>query len=253
MEQKEPLERVKDRADDRSDDEQKTKQNLETRIGITMAILGVLLAFCAEKVGLEDAALIQGLVDQANAQAQYHAQDVKHRVAVLALQQVHAIAFGSAPNTLNKSDVLAMAQTVDRYYQESQLANQWSASFDPEVETYVHAQDSYEGAQLCAEIAVVLASIGLLVQRRDIWFVAIAVGLISVTIVGNTYVHTTKAERDAENHTTEAGKQYAEARTRDRTRSEEQELLASIRAWARVTPGAVESTHTSEAPRSDAR
>src|SRR6267154_1286091 len=84
---------------------------LGTYVGITMAILGVLLAFCAAKVGGERTELVQTLVEQSKAHAQYHAQDVKHRVAVIALQQLHATAFGSAAGTLNKSDVLAMAGT----------------------------------------------------------------------------------------------------------------------------------------------
>src|SRR5258708_35121433 len=85
------------------------KQRLGTYIGITMAVLGVLLAFCAAKVGGERTELVQALVQQSNAHAQYHAQDVKHRVAVIGLQQVHATAFRSGAGTLNKSDVLGIA------------------------------------------------------------------------------------------------------------------------------------------------
>src|SRR6266852_1905091 len=106
-------------------------------IGITMAVLGVLLAFCAAKVGGERTELVQALVEQSNAHAQYHAQDVKHRVAVIGLQQVHATAFGSGADTLNKSDVLGMAGTVERYLKESNLAKNWSASFDPAVLAHV--------------------------------------------------------------------------------------------------------------------
>ena len=63
--------------------------------------------------------LVQALVEQSNAHAQYHAQDVKHRVAMIALQQLHATAFGSPTNSLDKTDVLAMANTVERYLEES--------------------------------------------------------------------------------------------------------------------------------------
>lgn len=63
---------------------------LGTYIGITMAVLGVLLAFCAAKVGAERTELIQALVEQQHAHAKYQAQDIKHRVAVNNLRQIHS-------------------------------------------------------------------------------------------------------------------------------------------------------------------
>jgi hypothetical protein len=63
---------------------------LGTYIGITMAVLGVLLAYCAAKVGAERTELIQALVEQQHAHAKYQAQDMKHRVAVNNLRQLHA-------------------------------------------------------------------------------------------------------------------------------------------------------------------
>jgi hypothetical protein len=64
---------------------------LGTHIGITMAVLGVILAYCAAKVGAERTELIQALVEQQHAHAKYQAQDIKHRVAVSNLRQLHAV------------------------------------------------------------------------------------------------------------------------------------------------------------------
>lgn len=64
---------------------------LGTYIGITMAVLGVVLAYCAAKVGAERTELIQALVEQQHAHAKYQAQDIKHRVAVSNLRQLHAV------------------------------------------------------------------------------------------------------------------------------------------------------------------
>jgi len=208
------------------------KQRLGTFIGITMAVLGVLLAFCAAKVGGERTELVQALVEQSNAHAQYHAQDVKHRVAVIALQQLHATAFGTAPDTLNKSDVLAMAGTVDRYLKESNLAKDWSASFDPSVLAHVHAQESYETAQLGSEVGIVLASVALLMRRKALWIVAIILGVFSIAIVAKTYVHTSAVVKVAEEKIEETAKVYNETRAKDKTTDSETQLLSSIRAWA---------------------
>jgi hypothetical protein len=70
--------------------EHEAHSKLGTYIGITMAVLGVILAYCAAKVGAERTELIHALVEQQHAHAKYQAQDVKHRVAVNNLRQMHA-------------------------------------------------------------------------------------------------------------------------------------------------------------------
>jgi len=71
-------------------DDHAAHSKLGTYIGITMAVLGVILAYCAAKVGAERTDLIQTLVEQQNAHAKYQAQDMKHRMGVLTLRQLHA-------------------------------------------------------------------------------------------------------------------------------------------------------------------
>jgi hypothetical protein len=70
-------------------DEHAVHNKLGTYIGITMAVLGVILAYCAAKVGAERTELIQTLVEQQNAHAKYQAQDMKHRIGVISLRQIH--------------------------------------------------------------------------------------------------------------------------------------------------------------------
>jgi len=210
-------------------------KSLSMGIGITMAMLGVLLAFCAAKVGGERTELVQSLVEQSNAHAQYHAQDVKHRVAFIALQQLHATAFGSAPGALDKHDVLAMADTVDRYLAESDLAKDWSGSYD----SFWHAPVTLDLGVLTLEDTLqhwvndaLMVSVALLMRRRILWFVAIALGLASIALVGKTYWHTTQIVAVAERHTEETAKVYLEARARHKTTASEKEMIESIRAWA---------------------
>ena len=71
-------------------DDHAAHSKLGTYIGITMAVLGVILAYCAAKVGAERTELIQTLVEQQNAHAKYQAQDIKHRMGVLSLRQLHS-------------------------------------------------------------------------------------------------------------------------------------------------------------------
>ena len=78
---------------------------LGTRVGITMACLGVLLAFCSAKVGGERTELVKVLVEQQHAHAKYQAQDIKHRSAINALRQIHSEILDPAAVTALDADL----------------------------------------------------------------------------------------------------------------------------------------------------
>jgi hypothetical protein len=217
------------------------KNRLGTYVGITMAILGVMLAFCSAKVGGERTELTQTLVEQSNAQAQYHAQDVKHRVAFIALQQVHATAFGAGGIQPNRADVLTMATTVERYLEESRLAEEWSESYDPAVEMHVEASERYEWAQLFAEIGIVVASVALLIKRRSAWFLSLILGACAVATVARTYAHGRSVIVPAAARIHHLDHDYHAARVRDRTTAQETALVEGIREWAQHASSAGES------------
>src|SRR6185312_12733278 len=61
-------------------------------VGLTMAILGVLLAFCAAQVGAARTELIKTMVEQTQASAERQSQSGKHRTLYAQLQQISAIA-----------------------------------------------------------------------------------------------------------------------------------------------------------------
>ncbi len=52
---------------------------LSTYTGMTMAVLGVLLAFASAKVGGERTELVKSMVEQQDAHMRYITQDIKHR------------------------------------------------------------------------------------------------------------------------------------------------------------------------------
>jgi light-regulated signal transduction histidine kinase (bacteriophytochrome) len=102
----ETLERAEHTAHAGHDGDSKT-----ARIGITMAMLGVLLAFASARVGYERAELVQYLVDQQHAHLKYQTQDIKHRVAMLTLHQLHAQAATTKPDG---NDMVMAAKAVER-------------------------------------------------------------------------------------------------------------------------------------------
>src|SRR5262245_15526179 len=67
-------------------------------IGITMAMLGVMLAFCAAMVGSERTELIKATVEQSNKWGVYQAEATKARVMEADYEMIHAL-------TPNKGEV----------------------------------------------------------------------------------------------------------------------------------------------------
>jgi hypothetical protein len=209
------------------------KAPLGTHVGITMAVLGVLLAFCAARVGAERTELVETLVAQQNAHAKYQAQDVKHRVAVLALQQAHAgIVAGTA---LDKKDIAGIAHTVERYLEESKAAKEWVEAYEPAIEAHLEGQEHYELAQLLAEIGIVIASVALLLKRREAWFASLALGAGAVIVTASTW-HTVSGQmHGAEAKIEETGKEYRRLRDSDKTTDAEHDLVQAVNAWAGVS------------------
>jgi hypothetical protein len=198
---------------------------LTTWVGITMAILGVLLAFTAAKVGGERAELMMALVDQQHAHAKYQAQDVKHRAAVLSLRQLHATAVGSKVDPL---DMRTVAGTVNRYFAESAAARAWVDAYDPLIAAHIEGQEEYELAQLAAEIGIVIASIALLLRRRAPWLVAVALGCAAVGQTAMTWRHERVLVHQLEARTEETGKVYRALRDAGKTEDIDQALVDEV-------------------------
>lgn len=201
-------------------------------IGVSMAILGVLLAVCSAFVGSERTQLLSKMIEEEHAHAKYQAQDVKHRMAFLTLSQAHALAFGSDPGKVNKADVLVMANTVDRYLEESVLAKEATQSYQKVVHLHMEAQEGYEHGLLAAEIGIVIASIALMLRRRSVWLVAVAMGILSTGLAATTYLHSGKEMRESLDKIAEATKRYDEKRVAGKTTEQEKKTVAESRAWA---------------------
>jgi hypothetical protein len=207
-------------------------KRLNMYIGITMAIIGVLLALAAAKVGGERTELVAAMVDQQNAHAKYQGQDIKHRIAVLDLQQEHALLKSTEASALVKSDLVAMAKTVRRYLRESELAREWVETYDPVIKSHIEAGEHYELGQLLAEIGIVIASISLLLHRKAIWILAMAFGAGAALTLALTYSHTHNVVVALEQKIENARSDYHVARQADKTTAQEEELVADVLKWA---------------------
>jgi hypothetical protein len=205
-------------------------------VGITMAMLGVLMAVCSALVGMSRTQLIATMVEKSETANRSQAVATKYRLMQSQLQSTHAFLQTdpdgakkreAALDELEKAsattpvapalrvtrleaaimmdavipssdDVIAMAKTTKRYMLERDAAEHWAESYGEKVEAWEQTGEHYEWAQLVAEIGVVVASIALLLQSRLAWSLSITLGLSSIGLIVFTYLtsHTQIHEAD---------------------------------------------------------
>jgi len=219
-------------------------------IGITMAILGVMLAFCAAMVGSARTELIKATVEQANLWSLYQAESTKYRVMEADFEMLHALTPNKAelkrfeekltnlkrPGgkeddedtaelkeaihiaivelaevlTPDKDDEDRLSALAQKYKHDMREAKEDAEAYDDAIEAHHHASEWYERAQLCAEIGIVIASIALLLSNRGVWAISVAIGVLGGGIVGYTFQHTRALLAQAEKKIEEAKKRTAE-------------------------------------------
>jgi hypothetical protein len=219
-------------------------------IGITMAILGVMLAFCAAMVGSARTELIATMVEQSNRFSLYQAESMKFRVMEADVEMLHALTPTKAEvemfetrlkevkrvsgkeddedtqelkaaialSTHELAEVLTpdpederhLQSLARRYEHDMKEAKEDAECYDDKIHAHFEAAEWYERAQLCAEIGIVVASVALLLSSRPIWYVALAFGIFSGGIIGRTYAHTHSVLEGAEKKIEEAQKRTAE-------------------------------------------
>lgn len=196
-------------------------------IGITMAILGVMLAFCAAMVGAARTELIATMVEQSNKWGTYQAEAMKYRVILGDLEMLHAITPSKAEvdqfethlkavravsgrgddedtQELKAAIELATKELADvlspdkededhfkslaaHYEHDMKEAKEDAECYEPAIKAHSEAAEGYENAQLAAEVGIVIASIALLLGSRKVWLVAVVLGLGCAGTIAFTY------------------------------------------------------------------
>jgi Domain of unknown function (DUF4337) len=233
-------------------------------IGLTMAILGVLLAFCAAQVGAARTELIKTMVEQTQGISERQAQSAKYRMLFSQLEQLRAIAptpaqVGDLHRKLDALRAAAKPEQADavqgavlvgvgvsemiqptpqplarligltrRSGYKTELAGHWVEAFRPAISAYTNQAEGFERAQLCAEIGIVLASIALLLSNRKAWFGAIALGLLCAGSLGYTFATERPRLHAAEEAIEAAHHHYLEASTGPQDRAEDEETLREL-------------------------
>jgi hypothetical protein len=218
-------------------------------IGITMAILGVMLAFCAAMVGASRTELIATMVEQSNKLSNYQAESMKYRVMAADVEMLHAITptksevdkfearLMGVKRVSGKSDdedttelkeaiALASKELADvltpdpedeahlknmasRYEHDAKEAKEDAECYDGKIAAHFEAAEWYERSQLAAEIGIVVASVALLLGSRGVWAISLVFAVSGAGVIARTFVHTRGMLEEAEKKIEEAQKREA--------------------------------------------
>jgi hypothetical protein len=173
--------------------------------GVTMALIGVLIAFCAARVGSERNELTRTMIDQTQAHSDYTGASTKYRLVMIELQKQRARVLAARDAPGGESPVERFIELWVDYKKERQISKDWADSFAPLVEAHFNAAEGYEKAQLLAEVAIVLASLGVLLGSRGAWLLSVTMALVCVAQLGRTYFpnHRAVERAEAQVHKTE--------------------------------------------------
>jgi len=163
-------------------------------MGVTIAIIGVLIALNGNLESNQKDDFIRTMIDQSRVHSSYAGYSVKYRMIMLELEKART-AISSAPDGGNV-DAKKLPMELNRlvglysyYSKERNLARQWSESYDALITAHFNAASGYDKAGLLAEVGIVLASLGILFSSRIAWFASIFLALLCLGQASFTFVH----------------------------------------------------------------
>ena len=196
-------------------------------IGITMALLGVMVAFCSAMVGAQRTELIKAMVEQSTRMGTYQTETMKFRSMTANAELLKALSPAKdeikkiettlrekrAPSgkkddedTAELKDLISssvedladlltpdhevirdFAKVAKTYERDMKEAKEDADSYDKMIETRGEAAEGYERALLAAEIGIVIASVALLLGNRLIWGVSLILAITCVGTAGYTF------------------------------------------------------------------
>ena len=258
-------------------------------VGLTMAVIGVLLALCSANVGAERTELVKTMVEQSTVYTEYQAASTKYRVMMAQIQQTYAVTpsrhlteeavarldqlpvpkdapEGAALQKAALRELMGLLQprkvevetflaTIARYDEERRAVRAWAESFDDVVRAHFEGAEHFETAQLLAEIGIVLGSIALLRASRPFWFASIAAGVVCALLTGRAWVSLRAEVHEGVERQEQAKERYEELRGQKDANGKhaaelrDEETLAKVRERFAIAAPA----HAEAAPAEPAR
>ena len=198
-------------------------------IGLTMALIGVLIAFCAALVGAERNELTRTMIEQTQAHSDYSSASTKFRLIMLDLEKQRGVPAVASPDGGEDRPVLRrLLRLYSDYSKERQYSKEWSDSYNPLVQAHFEGAEGYEHAQLIAEIGIVLASLGVLLASRSAWMLSLVLAAVCVVQLGRTALHTRHEVAESAEHVHHGEEAYQDLRKAHTGANEDEKTVEAL-------------------------
>lgn len=179
-------------------------------IGITIALIGALIAFCAAMVTSEQNKLTRTMTEQTQANSDFSGASTKFRIVMNELEKLH---IQSSPESTGAGPELRrfFRLSLD-YRRERDFAKTWVDTYQPAIASHFDAADGYEKAQLVAEIALVVASLAILLSNRPAWVLSILIAVLCLGVLASTFLKTRRSVSHANGNIRQAENAYQQLR-----------------------------------------
>ena len=209
-------------------------------IGLTMALIGVLIAFCAALVGAERNELTRTMIEQTQAHSDYSSASTKFRLIMLELEKQRGAQAANpalATDGGNQTVLRRFLRLYGDYSQERALSKGWSDSYDPLVQAHFEGAEGYEHGQLIAEIGIVLASLGVLLGSRSAWMLSVVLALACVVQLGRTNLHVRHEVAEASAHVHHGEQAYRDLRKAHTGANEDERTVEALDPTGKLRGG----------------
>ena len=204
-------------------------------IGVTMALIGALIAFCAAMVGSERNELTRTMIEQTQSHAGYTAASTKFRSVMLELEKQRGKlavlnASGGSPGgaSMDLKVVTRFVQLASDYSSERAVTKKWADSYKPLVDAHFEGAEGYERAQLIAEFGIVLASLAVLLGSRPVWLVSVVFAVWCIGQLVWVSAHTKRIVQANIGFVQEAEKAYEEVRHAHGAAGQDEETIEQL-------------------------
>ena len=193
--------------------------------GVTMALIGVLIALCSAMVGSERSELTRAMIEQTQAHSDYTSASTKFRLVMIELEKQRARVASARDTPGGWSPVERFIELATDYTKERGLAKTWADSYAPMVEAHFEAAEGYERAQVIAEIGIVLASLAVLLASRMAWSISVILSVVCIVQVCHNYLPTRREVHEARGHIRHAEEAYQDLRKSHIGANEDDKLI----------------------------
>jgi len=216
------------------DQAEQTAHVRSKHIGLTMALIGVLIACCSALVGSQRNEVTRMMIEQTQAHSDFSSASTKFRVVMLELEKRRAALPAEAGNPVQVPGLKRFLRLYVDYNQERALAKTWADSYQPLITAHFNAAESYERAQLIAEIGIMIASLAVLLSNRPAGLISIALAVICVAMLANTFVKTRSAVSRTSDTVQQAEHAYQELRKTHLAADEDEQTIEQLDPGAKI-------------------